>query len=189
MFIPQTNTLFVEVPKNGSRTLVNAAKKEFGNVLVPGHKPLSYVLDWLDRKNHKIRNIKVCAIYREPFSRFLSGLNYCAGRHSNYTIDKAITELQKPDGKRDTVYNSQSFYLDVDKVAEHYEGFCPEVRLFKMSEIDLATFFVGYTGEPLYFNKSSTHFTLSDIKNLETLIQKVYSEDYELTEKPSFTFF
>lgn len=182
MFVPKENSLFVEIPKNGSRTVVNAAKKEFGNVLVPGHKSLCYVLDWLDRKGHKVKDVKVVAIYRDPFSRFLSGLNYCRGKNQRYTIDNAVVELQKPDGKRDTVYNSQSFYLDYAKVEERFSGWKPEVRLLGMEEIDLACFLMGYTGEPLYFNKSSTHFTKSDIETLRPLIEKTYSDDYKLKD-------
>lgn len=191
MYVPQVNTIFVEIPKTATRTVVHSAQDEYGVVSCPGHKPLSYVINWIDQRTPKVlTDLKVCAIYREPFERFLSAINYCSGKDPRFNIDKAVVALEKPDGRRDTVFNSQSYYMDFDNVYERYPRIDFDLKVFQMGQVDEACQYLGYTGEPLYSNKSKGTYTLDDIKNLRPLVEKVFRADYDLwyQERPVSSF-
>jgi hypothetical protein len=178
MYLPQRHLIVLETPKCGSRTLVQAAKNQYGSVLCPGHKSLSYTLDWLDRKNKAVK-VNISGVYRDPVERFLSSLNYTANRDPKCGIDHAVMELQKEDHRRDTVYRSQSYYWDFKNITYKYET----PFIVDISRVEELLKHMGYEGPELFCNRSNKLYGYQDIKNLVSLIEKTYSRDYDLLRR------
>ena len=186
MYFPKSRTVILEVPKCGSRTLVFAGKKVWGENYFAGHLALKKILARIDQEN-RLRPInwqvdRAIRIFREPIDRFVSGLNYEAQTKNvkddfrKHTLDYLID--RQFDGKSNTIYNPQ-------------HNWCPEkdqpvpVITFPIHRMKDALEEIGYTDTVVWENRSKQIFTRQDVENHPRYdeICKKYEHDFELWEK------
>ena len=175
MFFPNQGLLILEVPKCGSRTLVLACKKEFGENHFAGHHSIREVTKRIDREVKKRRNLrwsvdKVVRIIREPHERFVSAINY-SYKSKRQSLDSSIDMMLS--GKPRALTSTQAYWVDVKDVP---------LYTFKIGEMDKALEFLGCHLTDLHENKSEPVYTVDEIKSHPKydLILERYKPDFEM---------
>ena len=174
MLFRHNGILILEVPKCGSRTLVKAAKKTWGNNELAGHLSIVSVEQKIaaKRKSHRVdwEIREVLRIVREPKDRLLSAFNYGA-QGKKFSLDTMYKQFLSRNPKALT--STQSFWSDTDRYP---------ITTFTLDEIDKAIDYIGYEGPPLHENPSEKVFTWEEIEShpkYEELL-RIYEPDFEL---------
>lgn len=178
MYAPDINTLFVEVPRTGMRSLESALKGKLQTTNV-GHYTVSR---FLKETSHK--PTQVVAVIRDPFDRLLSAVNFsCGDREAlNKSFEKLVsdgwdTSIVAPTSQEELgyVFCPQTAYLDVDL----------DYTLFSFGRMQSLydKFFGGLA--PPHTNKSRKSFTKDDLKEhpLFEDVMQVYEKDVDLYNK------
>lgn len=164
MYIRQTQTCVLQIPKCGTHTLKRAMCEVYGKTTHGGHVKLSTMI----RNNRDAK--EAVAIIRDPLERFVSSLNYDLG-DTNTPLEQAMKMAFRT--PRKAVYTTQQSYLDVDF----------PVVLFPFERIGDALQYLGYEGEPIHANKGNGKWSLHDLEPWLPQIEAFISEDYPLREK------
>lgn len=178
MYFPKTGLLIIEVPKCGSRTLVKACKKEYGENFFAGHISIVETKRRIAKATKFRHNLnwtidRAVRIIREPHERFVSAINYSYAS-KKLDLDKSINMMLG--GMPKTLTSTQVIWVD-DKTVP--------LKTFRIDEMDKALEHLGCKSVDMWENKSEPVFTIQDIKSHDKydLICEKYKEDFKLWEE------
>lgn len=147
MYNPKTNQIILEIPKCGSRSLVQASIEQHGKRYVkhPGHKTLAEVLALASPKIGE-KDVEVIAVLRCPEQRFVSQVaNFMAIK--NKKLDAALRACAE---QSHIIFKSQHEFLDVP---EEWEAWV-NVLMYPMELHDRAQ--ARIAGRPVTHNANKT---------------------------------
>lgn len=159
MILPDRGIIFVEIAKNGSRSVVWGCKRKKYKTRYDGHKPLSFLIDRYPDYE------EIIAVTRHPVDRLVSALNY---QERPRTLDDKINKALYGD---DVIYRPQYQYLDVDV----------PVTLYDIESLDLLLEYLGID-QDLHENKGPVKHSREEIFShplYDELLAK-YKPDFKL---------
>lgn len=173
-YIPLLNTIALEIPKAGSRSLHWAAQMVTGQTNPPasGHYDIADSI-----RRAQCENPHVVAIIRDPRQRLTSAINFHF-RRSEHTAKSAIRLciMNGPDFA--AVFTRQSAYLNSD-------GFAHSLSLFPMERMQDALKAIGFRGKTPHRNAWPYAFPPEEIEAAPGFEQVLawYDEDAELYDR------
>lgn len=163
-YIAKTNTIVLEIPKCGSRSLYTAA----GSEALKGHKSLHQILRY---KKHQ-PNPTVVGIIRNPTDRLASAINHHYVKSwPGMSLDQVMQVIAKNGAHANAMFTPQSWYLGGEE--EH------TLHLFPFENINGAIEFIG--GKPIHRNKGEYKWGPKEISEhpLFEAIMQGYTEDWQ----------
>lgn len=159
MYNVKNQQIVLEIPKNGSRTLVAAASLAWGKhyLRVQGHKTLRRMLDGelqrgvSNKRKLPSSSVQVVAVIRNPVERLRSQVNHHCRHKQGATLDDAMTACWE---QSHVLWTPQAEFVEVPKVGEWYV----DLRLFPMDRIDDACIFISGGKEILAHKNTAPHF-------------------------------
>lgn len=172
------DTLFIEIPRTGMRSLERALRG-VSRVSHVGHYTVQRFL-----KDVKTPPSNYVALVRNPIDRLLSAINFaCLNKDQ---VDQAFNKLLKEGYSTEViapkcfedleyVYAPQTAYLDADV----------EYKLYRFEDMDTFYTSCGINKTPPHDNKSSKQFDMGYLKThpLFEDVMQVYQADVELYNK------
>lgn len=178
MYALDMDTLFVEIPRTGMRSLerVLMGTSRISHV---GHYTVQRFLEDVKKPPSKY-----VAVVRNPIDRLLSAINFaCLNKeHVDQAFNKLLkegysTEIIAPTcfEELEYVYAPQTAYLDADV----------DYKLYNFDDMNAFYMSCGITKTPSHNNKSSKQFDMSYLKShpLFDDVMQVYQADVELYNK------
>jgi|14_taG_2_1085336.scaffolds.fasta_scaffold28988_2 hypothetical protein len=178
MYALDIDTLFIEIPRTGMRSLERALQG-FSRVSHVGHYTTQRFL-----KDVKKPPSKYVAVVRNPIDRLLSAINFSC-RNKNH-VDQAFSKLLKEGYSTEIiaptcfedleyVYAPQTAYLDANV----------DYKLHRFDDMNAFYTSCGINKTPPHDNKSSKQFDMDYLKThpLFEDVMQVYQADVELYNK------
>jgi len=130
MYNPKTQQIVLEIPKNGSRSLVKAAQTAHGKKCIqqPGHHTAQTLLEWLEQNYPNLGYpVDLVAVLRNPYERFISQL-LAYSRNKNVTLVQSLIAARQ---NQHVIFVSQ---CDMLRLRPEYSGLVAP-RLFTMGNM------------------------------------------------------
>jgi hypothetical protein len=130
----------LEIPKNGSRSLVYSVRQKYGKnyIKIEGHRTLIEMIGMADKlvseKNRPIEPYTVAAVIRNPVKRFVSQVQQARRLKSHITLDEI---MERAWHQADIVFKPQWQFVEVPTGVEI------DLRMWDMERIGLALRFVA----------------------------------------------
>lgn len=178
MYALDMDTLFIEVPRTGMRSLERALQG-VSSVSHVGHYTVQRFLDCV-----KVPPTKYVAVIRDPMDRLLSAVNFSCGTKEqvDQALDKLVrqgysTDIIAPTSPEELeyVYAPQTAYLDADV----------DYKLHRFGDMQAFYASCGLDKVPTHDNKSKKWFSLEALQahTLFDDVMQVYEKDVDLYNK------
>jgi hypothetical protein len=164
MYSTKSKRIILEIPKNGSRTLVKTMHILEGKqwTKCAGHFTLDETLNLIPTqvgvKGYPEKDIEVIAVIRNPAERLYSQVCHYARNKNGVTLDDAMTVAW---GQSDVVFKPQWKFIE-RQVIPQWEI---DLRVFPMDRLNDATAYLGMTGKALRINQAPVQrpFTMDQL--------------------------
>lgn len=184
MFNIKDQIFVLEIPKNGSRSLVASVRNKYGKnyIKCEGHHTLEALVDMKDHlvhpQNRPIEPYTFAAVIRNPVDRLSSQVRQAERMKTNITLD-AI--MEKAWEQSDIVFKPQWHFVQVPTGEDNKPLYAVDLRLWDMKRIELAMRFVAQTcGAGYHMNRSplGTRFGLQQIMDHKLFDELLDSEHH-----------
>lgn len=143
MYNVKNQMIVLEIPKNGSRTLVAAASLAYGKqyLRVQGHKTLRQMLDGglikhgVNKKRLPTKDVTAVAVIRNPAERLFSQVNHVLQHAQGKTVDDAMRACWE---QSHVVWAPQADFVELPCMGD----WNVDLRLFPMEHIEDACRFI-----------------------------------------------
>lgn len=177
MFNVKTQQLLLEIPKNGSRSLVQAACDHQGKkwMKCQGHHTLEYFLaemqyTMVEAKRRPVPPLQVVCVIRSPVERMLSQLRQAERKKANTSLNDLMKVCWE---QSDIVFKPQHKFITLP----HRGTWTPEdidLRVWPMGRISEAMTFLA--GKPVVYHKNRDKSASSKI-DLDKMLEHELYED------------
>lgn len=186
MYNVLSKQIVLEIPKNGSRTLVKAATTGYGKLYLKaqGHKTLQELCDEvltrsIPRKHQFDRPQVVVAVFRNPIDRFVSQIAHSMRNKARMTLDECMTAAWE---QSDIVYKPQADFLALPQLGDWEFDF----RFWPMERINQASGFVAGCATTAYQMNSGQYDYAALLDQMmqhrlyEAIVTERYNRDFRL---------
>lgn len=166
------NTIILEIPKCGSRTLYYSLMAHDSNLKYCGHLTFGQVF-----KEDVKDNPKVIAVVRDPMERLVSAVNY-SRQNSNPKDPYSLLDYTL-DNKARVHFLPQARFLEYNNKRKY------ELKLYRFEDIDKAVRELQWDEPAPKHNVSKKSFSMSQLLKYPRLeeFKEYYKRDYGLREK------
>jgi len=171
MYIPERRIAIIQITKCGSQSLREVIDGHFGKCPHPGHLTEQQMVEQCKRFGQELD--EVWALIRDPFERFMSGLNFVYG-DTDVTLAQAMQEILSGHARKSgkIVFTPQVDFLNGGK---------PK-RLWRFEDMDDMLDELGVAGR-IHKNKSKKRWYPSNVKRWQAQIDDMLAVDAPIRER------